>query len=134
VGLLESGKKSVGCQHSSTGFKRGSNDSLAHPSSDLKISAFSGGSECVTLCRSGGTVSTAATRHCLLCGAILSAGLATQRLMKVLQACIADETLEPLFKLTMDPQAIWYIVFCNKIYIKIEMPLFIGKVTGEERI
>ncbi|CAA7394029.1 unnamed protein product [Spirodela intermedia] len=43
-----SGRKSCGCQDLSTGFKRTSMFSSAHPSSDLKISTFCGGMECVT--------------------------------------------------------------------------------------
>ncbi|CAA7396678.1 unnamed protein product [Spirodela intermedia] len=60
VGREESGRKSCGCQHFSTGFRSGSKDWAAQPSRDLNTSTFSGGMECWTGWRTAGAA-TAAT-------------------------------------------------------------------------
>jgi len=62
----ESGRKSAGCQQSSTGLSSGSSDRAAQPSRDRNTSAFSGGIECVTRARAAGAATATAaadTRH-----------------------------------------------------------------------
>jgi len=56
----ESGRKSAGCQQSSTGLSSGSSDRAAQPSRDRNTSAFSGGIECVTRARAAGAATATA--------------------------------------------------------------------------